>query len=93
MKDKNLFDRNNFKKLSPVIKFLLLIFSLLFFGLFLLYPFSSTYSGVVIIWATIFVLYLLWAVAAELADPFHGVWKITHETAEKVFAQDEKDVD
>ncbi len=92
LKDKKLFDENAHLRISPVIKLLLAVFSFVFFGVFLLYPFPDTYTGLVIVWATIFILYLLWAVASELDDPYHGVWNITHEMVEKVFSSNGNDI-
>lgn len=92
LKDKRLFDENAYLRISPVIKLLLAVFSLVFFSVFLLYPFPDTYTGLVVVWTTIFILYLLWSVASELDDPFHGVWRITPELAEKVFSANGNDI-
>lgn len=84
-KDKELFEENACIRISPVIKFLLAIFSIVFFVIFLIYPFHSIYTGVMVVWITMFALYLLWEVAAELDDPFHGIWKIDYEKIKEIF--------
>ena len=68
-KNENLFVETQCLKINPIIKFLLLVFSLIFFIIFLLFPFTSEYSGFLVVFITIFILYLLWEVAVELDDP------------------------
>lgn len=72
-------------RIHPVIKLLLATFSLIFFFMFVLYPFVSIRTGVIIMWATMFILYLLWQVATELDDPYNGISKITKEKVYEVF--------
>ncbi len=72
-------------RINPVIKLLLAIFSLIFFAIFVLYPFANIYTGKIVVWATMFVLYLLWEVAYELDDPYHGIWRVTKKSVFTTF--------
>ena len=67
------------------------MFSLIFFGIFVLYPFVNIYTGKVVVWATMFVLYLLWEVAYELDDPYHGIWKVTRQVVYDTFSNQMND--
>ncbi len=87
IKNKEMFDENSCTTIHPVIKLLLAIFSILFVVVFIHYPFSSSYTGILTVWTVIFVLYLLWEVASELDDPYHGIWNITHEKYKQVFGE------
>ncbi|MBP6904771.1 MAG: hypothetical protein KBB91_01800 [Candidatus Pacebacteria bacterium] len=78
-------------RINPVIKLLLAVFSLIFFGIFVLYPFVNIYTGKVVVWATMFVLYLLWEVAYELDDPYHGIWKVTRQVVYDTFSNQMND--
>ncbi len=86
--NKELFLATECLKINPVIKFLLFIFSIIFFLIFLFYPFKSIYDGMIVVFLTIFILYLLWEVAVELDDPYHGIWKINKEEIMKIFNED-----
>lgn len=88
--NKKLFDDNVQTSINPVIKMLLAVFSIIFFVIFLLYPFNSVYAGVVTVWIVMFVLYLLWAVAMELADPYNGIWRVSRTYIAKIFEINEK---
>lgn len=85
LKNKEMFRENSCVRISPVIKLLLAVFSILFVVIFILYPFSSIYTGSITVWTVIFVLYLLWEVASELDDPYHGIWSITPAKVKAVF--------
>jgi Ca2+/Na+ antiporter len=86
LKNKRMFEENSCARIHPAIKMLLSVFSIIFFAIFLLFPFISTYAGIVVVWTTMFVLYLLWEVASELDDPYNGIDKITKEEVEKIFS-------
>lgn len=88
IKNKELFLQMECLRIHPVIKFLLFIFSAIFFIVFLLFPFREIYSGIVVVFITIFVLYLLWEVAVELDDPYHGLSKISKEKIIEAFEED-----
>ena len=88
IEDKQLFLRMQCLKINPVIKFLLLIFSIIFFIVFLLFPFEKIYSGTIVVFLTIFVLCLLWEIAVELDDPYNGVWKISKKRIMNAFNED-----
>lgn len=88
IKNKELFLQMECLRIDPIIKFLLFIFSVIFFIVFLLFPFKEIYSGIIVVFITIFVLYLLWEVAVELDDPYHGLSKISKESIVKAFKED-----
>jgi hypothetical protein len=88
LKDQRIFKENSCVRISPIIKMLLGVFSFAIFFMFLLYPFKSIYAGCTNVWLIIFVLYLLWEVAAELDDPYHGVWRITRKIVQERFGDD-----
>lgn len=90
LKDKRMFDENSCIRIKKGVKFLLGVFSLIFFIIFLVYPFRNTYTGVITVWTVMFVLYLLWEVANELSNPFKGVSKITPEQYEEIFCSEKK---
>lgn len=85
LKDRKLFEENACIRINPAIKFLLAVFSIIFFIIFLFFPFASIFSGMVTLGTTMFILYLLWEVASELDDPFHGIWSITQKQVNEIF--------
>ncbi len=87
LKDKRMFDEHSCIRVKKGVKFLLGVFSLVFFFMFLLYPFKDSYSGTIAVWVVMFTLYLLWEIATELSDPFKGVSKITDEEYEEIFGK------
>lgn len=87
-KNRKLFIETQCLKINPVIKFLLLIFSAIFFIMFLLFPFQENYAGFIVVFLSIFILYLLWEVAVELDGLYHGIWKISKKRIIEVFGED-----
>ena len=66
-------------KINPIIKFLLLVFFINFFFIIFYYSFTSRIQWFLVVFITIFILYLLWEVAVELDDPYHGIWRISRK--------------
>jgi hypothetical protein len=87
-KDLALLKANIHTRISPVIKLLLFVFSVIFYFIFLVYPFESQMTGIIMTFVVMFILYILWEVAIELDDPFHGVWKITKKDIVDAFGED-----
>lgn len=87
LKDSRLFKENTCARINPVIKLLLFVFSILFFVIYIFFPFTSIYAGKIVVSITMFVLFLLWEIAAELDDPYHGIWKIDRKAMEKHFGE------
>lgn len=85
LKDERMFKENACIRINPAIMFLLFIFSLIFFLLFLFFPFESIKTGIVAVWAVVFVLYFLWKVAQELFNPYKGVHKVSQDEVQEKF--------
>jgi hypothetical protein len=91
--DFSLFKASTCVRISVVVKGLLVTFSLVFYMIFLVYPFACAYSGIISVWITIFIIVCLWEVSAELDDPFHGVWKLDLETLKKEFPKHKRQME
>ncbi|MBP9851326.1 MAG: hypothetical protein KBC71_01295 [Candidatus Pacebacteria bacterium] len=87
LKDEKMFNENICVRIHPAVKMLLGVFSLIFFSVFLFFPFITTYAGIITVWTTMFVLYLLWEVASELDDPYNGIDKISKKDTEDAFGK------
>jgi len=84
-KNKEMFEEYACAGIPEEVKHILAITSVLIFIIFLFYPFDSNYAGIVSVWIAMFLLYMLWAYANEMSDPYRGVSKITPEEFEKIF--------
>jgi hypothetical protein len=90
LKNKQMFDEFACDGILEEVRHILAVTSVLIFGIFLFYPFDSIYTGLVSVWIVMFLLYMLWAYANEMSDPYKGVSKITPEEVEEIFGKEEK---
>jgi hypothetical protein len=88
LKDVRLFKENTCTRMNPVIKLLLFVFSIMFFVIYIFFPFTTIYAGIIVVSITMFVLFLLWEVAAELDDVYHGIWKVNRKNMVELFGED-----
>lgn len=76
LRDGKMFLESACVKMNKEIKTLLAIFSLLILVMCAVFPFNHEHTGNIIIFIVMFSLYLVWEMAIELDDQFHGVHKI-----------------
>ena len=87
--DEKLFRMSTYSmKDSLLFHGLLFLYSIVFFIGFLVFPFPNNSEAFFFIFATMFLIFLIWEVALELLDPYEGVSRIDKEKVKFVFGDD-----